>query len=339
MICVENVKDTEPDYCDFIIQHLNPKSLRWLYYNRKSQENLDKLVNHFPLMTGLLLNTKRGIPFKPGQPRRKAINFDFLQKLPYLEQFAFSNQAKFNHYNALLASTFSKKLQKLSIEYFGPRPDYSFLYGKFTNLNFLRCLRISLRKDTLPFFALVVDSLPQLEELDISLLLYDQDNHLELMEKYLLMWSKFNKLNTLLLYIRANSFSLKRVFCIQCYLLLVLIFHYAHLIRIVVILFINGFRPFLIWLIWVLNSLKFLTMNWRIVSIFCQSYKKSMSGSINPILKNWKKIAYKDKLFSSVFKKYLKSIVDADNPFLKICSSSIITIVRLFPHVLLFNHL
>ena len=246
MICVENVKDTEPDYCDFIIQHLNPKSLRWLYYNRKSQENLDKLVNHFPLMTGLLLNTKRGIPFKPGQPRRKAINFDFLQKLPYLEQFAFSNQAKFNHYNALLASTFSKKLQKLSIEYFGPRPDYSFLYGKFTNLNFLRCLRISLRKDTLPFFALVVDSLPQLEELDISLLLYDQDNHLELMEKYLLMWSKFNKLNTLLLYIRANSFSLKRVFCIQCYLLLVLIFHYAHLIRIVVILFINGFRPFLI---------------------------------------------------------------------------------------------
>ena len=155
----------------------------------------------------------RGNPFKPGQPKRKALNFDCLQKLPCLEQFGtISEKIKFNHFNALLAPTLAKKSQKLSAGYFRPRQDYSFLFGKFTNLNFLRSLSISLRDDTLPFFVVAVDLVPQLKELDFNLSLYGKDNQHELMEKNLPMWSKLNKLNKLRLYINANSFNLNRIF-------------------------------------------------------------------------------------------------------------------------------
>lgn len=172
----------ELNLTDFAIQHFNPERLRVLYCPLMNLQNLNKLVNHFPLLTSLTLS---------GCWEKDKLDFSPLNRLAHLKSLAFSDENPVDHFDLWNQMPFVHRLQTLHLNRQSREPDYDF--QSIRNLSSLRVLSISSGKMK---NLLIFLSLQNLKCLHLNMIVRSESDY-ELVAKVLQMLSKMNKLKEL----------------------------------------------------------------------------------------------------------------------------------------------
>ena len=150
------------NFCNFLIQHLNPSRLRALGTFAVDQKNFDDIVNKFPLLTRFYLKTS------------PEFAFSYLPTLVYLKEFFCPSYLDEANFRLFTKTPFAQQFRKLHIQLRPSAQDDPSLFAHFHNFTSLSKLTFSLEGSR--FLSLIFDSLPQLTELDLTLCLYESDD-------------------------------------------------------------------------------------------------------------------------------------------------------------------